>query len=288
MVLRRKKLSGKKAKGDWILNNKLKILLPLVVMLIIFNLALGQEKSDTSSKDVKAVKVLIYNGSDTSSNCVLMIESCMEKSNNHNITPYVKFVYNTSEVINNKTLSGYDVLILPGTSEKYDYMDSENIDVDAVKSFVASGKGFIGICAGAYSGAEYTEGWYEGWGLAPNVVNEHALDTGNLTVQITSAGDDLFGYGGTKVMSHVNGPAMYSSDNKTVTFATYADNNTDYEGYAAIVGDYYGKGRTVLSGVHPELEPQHPEILAYLVLWAYNGTDNITSIIGDDTSASTS
>lgn len=283
MVLRRKKLSRKKAKGDWILNNKLKILLPLVVMLIIFNLAIGQEKSDTNSKDVKAVKVLIYNGSDTSSNCVLKIESCMEKSNNHNITPYVKFVYNTSEVINNKTLSGYDVLILPGTSEKYDYMNCQNIDVNSVKSFVASGKGFIGICAGAYSGAEYTEGWYKGWGLAPNVVNEHALDTGNLTVEITSEGDDLFGYGGTKVMSHVNGPAMYSSDDKVVTFATYADNNTDYQGYAAIVGDYYGEGRTVLSGVHPELEPQHPEILAYLVLWAYNGTDNITSIMGDDT-----
>jgi hypothetical protein len=40
-------------------------------------------------------------------------------------------------------------------------------------------------------------------------------------------------------MSHENGPAFYGNESNYITFATYADDSSGYQGYAAIVGDYY-------------------------------------------------
>lgn len=256
---------------------RVKILLPLIVILCIIIIAFGHNLENKST-NYQSVKVLIYNGSDTSDNCVYQTERCLNEANSQNFVSGIKFVYNTSSIINNNTLSGYDVVIMPGSSDSYDYIDDENINVDDLKSFIASGKGFVGICAGAYSGAEYTDNWYYGWGLAPNVNNIPYLETGNVTIDLTSQGSEII-TNNNAMISHINGPAMYTSDNEAVTFATYSDNNSSYDGYAAIVGDYYGEGRTVLSGVHPELSPQNAKMLVDLIIWAYNGTyeNNSTS-----------
>lgn len=256
---------------------KLKILLPMMVVLIAVNLILGEECGvGDNITNYKTVNVLVYGGSGTSENCVNQIENCLDESNSQNMINGVKFKYKTSKEIDNNTLAGYDVVIMPGSSEGYDYIDNDDINVSDLKSYIASGKGFIGICAGAYSGAEYTDNWYYGWGLAPNVVNEPYLETGNVTIDITSAGNELIENSDITI-SHINGPAMYTSGSGVITFATYSDNSS-YSGYAAIVGDHYGEGRTVLSGVHPELTPQHSQMLIDFILWAYNGSyDNNSS-----------
>lgn len=256
---------------------KLKILLPMMVVLIAVNLILGEEGGvGDNITNYKTVNVLVYGGSGTSENCVNQIENCLDESNSQNMINGVKFKYKTSKEIDNNTLAGYDVVIMPGSSEGYDYIDNDDINVSDLKSYIASGKGFIGICAGAYSGAEYTDNWYYGWGLAPNVVNEPYLETGNVTIDITSAGNELIENSDITI-SHINGPAMYTSGSGVITFATYSDNSS-YSGYAAIVGDHYGEGRTVLSGVHPELTPQHSQMLIDFILWAYNGSyDNNSS-----------
>ena len=250
----------------------IKILIPLMILLIAVNLIMGEyDIGFNNNSDYKTVNVLVYSGTGTSENCVNQIIKCMGQSNSQNLITGVKFKYNTSSKIDNNVLDGYDVVVMPGSSEGYDYINNGDINVSDLKNFIASGKGFIGICAGAYSGAEYTDNWYYGWGLAPNVVNEPYLETGNVTIDITSAGNEILD--STKVtISHINGPAMSTSGSGVITFATYS-NNSNYYGYAAIVGDHYGEGRTVLSGVHPELSPQHTEMLVDLILWAYNGTD---------------
>lgn len=236
--------------------------------MIIFTLTVDLQKFFDNRKEVK---VLIYNGPEASPNCVGKIEDILNKSNTEYLTENVKFIYNTTNLVNNETLSSYDVLIMPGTNIGYDYVYSESVDGDAIKNFVESGKGYVGICAGAYSGAQYTDGWYDDWAIAPHVIAEPALSEENLTVQMTADGEQILGYNDTRTMPHINGPTMYSTPNgSTVIFATYNDDSTGYLGSEAIVGDSYGKGRTVLSGVHPELEPQNPQILIKLVLWAAN------------------
>lgn len=196
----------------------------------------------------------------------------MDTSNKENYTPNIKFTYNTSDKINKQILSSYDVLIMPGTDTgyDYDYINSESVNADAIKNFIYEGNGFVGICAGAYSGVNSTNDWIQGWGIAPHVTAIQALNEANLTIQLTSDGKQLLGYDSQQEISHIYGPAMYTSDGNAIVFAVYSDNSTGYEGYAAIVGDYYGHGRTVLSGVHPELDPKHPKMLAYLLLWAAN------------------
>ena len=63
-----------------------------------------------------------------------------------------------------------------------------------------------------------------------------------------------------------NGPAM-STNNTQIVMANFADNNTGYQNYAAIIGDTYGSGRVILSGPHPELSPENPQLLTNMVLW---------------------
>ncbi len=246
----------------------LKISFPMILILIGITLFLGG--NDQESENYTEIKVLAYSGSNSDENCVYQMGKILEQSNSQKMVSGVKFVYNTSDVINSETLDGYDVLIMPGSSEDYDYITNEDVNVDDIKSFIASGKGFIGICAGAYSAAEYTDGWYYGWGLAPNVVNIPYLEVGNVTIDATSSGNMVMGYSD-QVISHINGPAMYVQGDGVLTFAVYTGNSS-YEGYAAIVGDHYGNGRTVLSGVHPELTPQDPELFVKLAIWGYNGS----------------
>ena len=50
------------------------------------------------------------------------------------------------------------------------------------------------------------------------------------------------------------------------------------KGYAAIVGDTYGNGRTVLSGPHPELTPTNYTLLDNLIVWAANVKSPATTV----------
>lgn len=248
-----------------------KIIVPLIAILIVV-IVVYSGSSDKEQDNYTEIKVLVYSGYDTDSNSIVQLTELLDESNTKNMTPGFKFTYNTSNIINNQTLEGYDVVIMAGSSEGFEYIGNDDVNVEDLKSFISSGKGFIGLCAGAYSGATYTETWLmDGWGIAPNVVNVPYLETENLTIS-TSEGSTP------RRISHINGPAMYTTSEDVITFATY--DNGSYQGYAAIVGESYGEGRTILSGVHPELTPQQPDLLVKLIMWAYNGTyeNNTTEV----------
>lgn len=270
--IRSKRINQRASKRNNGLSNRIKILLPLSGLLVILIMIMGSGhtfvKSHDGSGSDKVIKVLIYNGTEADSNCVLQTENILYNANS-NMFSNIKFDYNTTDIINAATLANYDVLYIPGGEGGDSYLNSNNIDGDAIRNFVASGKGYVGICAGAYAGANYTDGEYNGWGVAPDVNDESPYEEENLSVQITTSGQQILGDSGVITMSHENGPAFYGTGNIT-TFATYADDSIGYQGYGAIVGDYYGNGRTVLSGVHPELKPQNPEILTNLIIWAAN------------------
>ena len=220
----------------------------------------------SSTAPRKAIKVLIYNGDGTITSCVNGVKTGLNNANNNFLVPGYRFTYATTRTINSAVLSGYDVLVMPGGSSGKNYINT--ISGSVIKKFVASGHGYLGICAGAYSGSKYVSGMYNGWGVAPHVYCKHITHEGNLQVSILQSGSKLFGSSGTVTLAHYNGPVMYAYGGSIVTFATYTDNHIGYKGYGAIVGDYYVKGRAVLSGPHPELDPQNPSILSKLIAWA--------------------
>lgn len=217
----------------------------------------------------KTIKVLIYNGRETSANCVNGLKTSFATANSNNMINGVKFSYATSTKITSSILSGYDLLIMPGGSGGKYYLN--DISKSVIQNFVKNGGGYMGICAGAFSAAKHVDGWYDGWGIAPHVYAKAPGYEGQVSVSINSAGANLMKRSGTVSLAYFNGPNMYLKGGGTI-FATYADSKTGYKGYAAIVGDYYGNGRTILIGPHPELSPQKPDIIATLSAWATKTT----------------
>jgi len=213
------------------------------------------------ANDPREVKVLIYSGYDASTNCVNGIKYCLNTVTLNS----VKFTYATSTVITSSVLASYDVLVMPGGTSGSSYLRNPNISSSAIKSFVNNGGGYLGICAGAYAASVAVDGYYSGWGLA-DVRCKAVNYEGNLTISITSAGENILGLSGTQTICHCNGPAMYKVGTVTI-LATYADNNTGYNGYIATVADTYGSGRVILCGPHPELDPRIPKMVVQMIAW---------------------
>lgn len=245
-----------------------KLILSLLAIFLIVILVYGTDnllaQTDSKNTSTTVTKVLIYDGDGVMGTSVEGIENTLNSSNNQNISANNKIVYNTSSVINSKTLSGYDVLIMPG-GEAADYLSNDEIDGGAIKQFVSSGKGYIGICAGAYAGSNYITGQQAGWGLAPDVNTISEGYEGSLQISTTSFGNKILNNSLTNIHMD-NGPAM-TTNNSQIVMATFADNNTGYINYPAIIGDTYGSGRVILSGPHPEMDPENPQLLTNMVLW---------------------
>ena len=239
-----------------------------IIIVLIYGIGnlLAQNSSDSGSNNTTntVTKVLIFNGDGVMESSVDGIVDCLNDSNNQNISKNNKFQYSTTTVINSNTLSGYDVLIMPG-GEASDYIDSDDIDSQSIKQFVQSGKGYIGICAGAYAASNYVSGEYSGWGLAPEVTTFTEDYEGLLQISRTDFGSKILNSSLTSIHMQ-NGPAMATNDSQII-MATFADNNTGYQNYAAIIGDTYGSGRVILSGPHPEVDPENPQLLTNMVLW---------------------
>ena len=246
-------------------NRKIVIFGSLLVLLIMFfYLDNNFFQSSNAKNNNSTVEVLIYNGTGVMESSVDGIVDCLNDSNNQNMSSH-KFEYATTSVINSTTLSGYNVLIMPG-GEAIDYFDNDEIDNASIKQFVSEGNGYIGICAGAYAASNYIIGDFPGWGLAADVNTSTESYEGVLTISTASYGTKLLN-GTLTDMYMATGPAM-STNNNQIVMATYADNNTGYQNYPAIIGDTYGSGRVILSGPHPELNPQNPQLLTNMILWA--------------------
>jgi glutamine amidotransferase-like uncharacterized protein len=225
-------------------------------------------KSSSYITSTKTIKVLIYNGKGTGTTYVNGIISVLYAANTKNLVPGYRFSYTTSKTVTSKILSNYDLLAMPGGTSGKMYIDT--IGASVIRNFVSSGHGYLGICAGAYAGSSYVNGLYNAWGVAPNVRCKAATHTGNLRITMTTSGSQFLSTSGTITLAYSNGPAMYQYGGSIITFATYTDKTNGYQKYGAIVGDTFGKGRSILIGPHSELTPQNPFLLIKMIIWAAN------------------
>lgn len=212
--------------------------------------------------------MLIYNGNGTGTTYVNGIISALYAANTKNLVPGYRFSYSTTKTLTSAKLSNYDLLTMPGGTSGKTYLNS--ISASLIKNFVSSGHGYLGICAGAYASSSYVNSLYSAWGVAPNVRCKAVSHTGNIKITMTRSGSKLLATSGTITLAYYKGPAMYQYGGSIITFATYTDKTNGYQRYGAIVGDTYGKGRSVLAGPHAELSPQNPFLLAKMIIWAAN------------------
>jgi len=263
-------------KGIFISKNKLfsSVLSVIIVSALTFVVGLPGDSDEivaqNATNKVSVVKVLIFDGDGSMEESVAGVKACLDESNSMNFTSGVYFDYATASEINSKTLSGYDILIMPGGNSA-NYVEGSSIDEDAIKQFLNKGNGFIGICAGAYAASNSVDGSYSGWGLASHVNTINVIYEGLVSITPTSSGSTLLG--SSKIqLHHQNGPVMYTTSSSATSFATYTGTETGYQGYSSVVGEKYGSGRVLLSGSHPELDPQNSELLVQMILWATKNT----------------
>lgn len=148
--------------------------------------------------------------------------------------------------VNEQTLKEFDIYIQPGGGQDISgsYGTIGDRGAKVIRQFVKSGKGFIGICMGAYLA---DKDWI---GLINTPLDSEvgrpgspAFDEGDYTLQVT--------------WNNKKEPFYYQD-------GPYFNNTTSSKGFQAIAyyenGDIaiasykYGKGNVILSGPHPEAD----------------------------------
>ena len=154
------------------------------------------------------------------------------------------------------TRDGFNVLLIPGGFAPH-WSDALGDDGERIiQRFVASGGGYVGLCAGAYYGV-----WS---GLLPAEVVDidhwQRGSTARCEIRWSSAGIDLLGAPSTSFVRYNNGPILCSTGAAARSLADFktelrGPKNTfppAMAGNSAVLEGTYGQGRVVLVSPHIE------------------------------------
>ncbi len=159
-------------------------------------------------------------------------------------------------------LDKFDLVLLPGGSGKGQGSSMGPEGVKKLKEFVASGKGYIGICAGAY--VPMQQGFINAKTKDPRWRRGKAF----LQIEFSEAGLKLFGeqYKGIQTIKYANGPIMdvnISTNLPPVEVLAWFRSEVAEPGSPAgiqvdspaILLTTYGKGTMLIISPHPEQTP---------------------------------
>ena len=200
-----------------------------------------------------------------------------------NSTPGIKAEKITSATIMSPELYSYDVLLFPGGTANGDARAIGTAGGKRIEEFVASGKGFIGICAGGYL---MVQGWNE---LTSSVqlINAYCFDDdhwargeGEVKLRFPSPYETLCT---SETIRFENGPIFAPAKLKLPDYVSLAKFDTDMAakdapkgmmiGRDAIIAARFGKGRAVGFSPHPEQSPTFHALLISAVRWAAKPDD---------------
>lgn len=189
-------------------------------------------------------KVAVYRGAAGCEGCSEMVVKSLKETGLNLDVSYV----GEQEVLklNPQNLKKYDLYIQPGGGQDipaaYKALGEEG--VEAIRSFVSSGKGYLGICMGAYLADKDWIGLINA-PLDSEVgrPNADALDEGDYTFSI------LWGEKEESVYFQ-DGP-YFDNSTKSLGFVPIAHY---LNGDIAMASYKYGKGKVVLTGPHPEAD----------------------------------
>lgn len=214
-----------------------------------------------------ARKAIVYNGKHAAQRGPVRLKEMLEKKG-----------YSVSNVqsVNKVVLDQYkpDLVVMPGGDSGYAYLNDSPISKTDLQRYIDEGGHYLGTCAGSYSAAHYTKNYYEGWDLAPDwncIANNKEV----LMKIITTTGLET-------TVTHLNGPIFVANNNKGTVLAKYISDNVAFNQMPAIVGDVRGRGRVSLSGPHPELDPQRPEVLDLMLKFLFPSTAPANTVLLSD------
>ena len=188
----------------------------------------------------------------------------------------------TTGDIANGVLKDLDAIIIPGGEGTTQYMNLGEENMERIRNFIRSGKGAVGICAGAYLFTD-TPGYacmHINGGKAIDIEHDNR-GHGISAFSLTAEGKKLFPELAKRDKSYVmyyEGPVLVKSDNIPLPYTTMAIMETDVheEGNAPanmtnnrpfFIANEYGKGRVFSSISHPEATPGMMWMIPRMVRW---------------------
>lgn len=188
----------------------------------------------------------------------------------------------TTGDIANGALKDLDAIIIPGGEGVTQYMNLGEENMERIRNFIRSGKGAVGICAGAYLFTD-TPGYacmHINGGKAIDIEHDNR-GHGISAFSLTAEGKKLFPELAKRDKSYVmyyEGPVLVKSDNIPLPYTTMAIMETDVheEGNAPanmtnnrpfFIANEYGKGRVFSSISHPEATPGMMWMIPRMVRW---------------------
>ena len=188
----------------------------------------------------------------------------------------------TTADIANGVLKDLDAIIIPGGEGTTQYMNLGEENMERIRNFIRSGKGAVGICAGAYLFTD-TPGYacmHINGGKAIDIEHDNR-GHGISAFSLTAEGKKLFPELAKRDKSYVmyyEGPVLVKSDSIPLPYTTMAIMETDVheEGNAPanmtnnrpfFIANEYGKGRVFSSISHPEATPGMMWMIPRMVRW---------------------
>lgn len=254
--------------------NKLSVLSLLSIALFTQCAVPGSETE--YPQEVKPIVVGVFDGHGGAQTCIWEAVAAVQ------LDPEMVARTITSADIANSVLDSIDALIIPGGGGKRQFLNLGARNQQRIKDFIASGKGAVGICAGAYLFSS-TPGY-----TCMNLNGEQAIDIehdnrghGLAKFTLTTEGKKLFpelSARDTCFVIYYEGPVFVKNEADSIRNTVFGTMESDVheEGNAPanmtngkpfFLGNSYGKGRVFSCIAHPEATPGMMWMIPRMVRW---------------------
>lgn len=216
----------------------------MFTLLVLFLLTASYGSAVAKVRAHETYHIALYRGQAGCPGCSEMVYKSLMKTG---LPLDITYVGEDEKLrVNEQTLRNFDIYIQPGGGQdipgSYEALSDEG--AEAVRNFVKSGKGFVGLCMGAYLAGKEWIGLID---TSPESevgrVGSRAYDQGDYTLQIDWDNKHEPFY-------YQDGPYLKNGDpGDGFKAIAYYEN-----GDIAIARYKYGKGTVLLSGPHPEAD----------------------------------
>jgi len=225
----------------------------LVVLSVSSSMMMSAIPSE--STNVAVADVLIYNGSGVWNDGVIAFERFLQWKG------LSSFECDGAYIEDNELVGSYDVLFFPG-GDFTSYANHINgVGLQHIRDFINAGGGYLGICGGGYFACDQVSWRGQVLDMPLNLFN--GLGSGPITeiapwlqytmTSITMNGSHLINHyePATESIVYYGGAAFYPYEGQQMeVIGSYDGYNND----TAILDFYFGNGRVLLCGPHPEIE----------------------------------
>lgn len=228
------------------------------------------------AQNKKTIRVGVFQGHGGAETCIWEAVQAVRLDGDMTVRTF------TTADIAKGVLNNLDAIIVPGGGGLTQYLNMGEENVKRVKEFIASGKGAVGICAGAYLFSDTPNyACFRINGAKAIDIEHDNRGHGIAKFSLTNEGKKLFPELATRPLSYVlyyEGPVFIPSENSQIKYTSFATMESDVheEGNAPInmtnnkpffIANTYGKGRVFSSIAHPEATPGMEWMIPRMVRW---------------------